>query len=119
MGKDDGFDKNLAELMGCSVSDVTKFYSTYRFCKNLTGKPVCGNNVTDMSYAYGGCHNIIGPAIIGPNVIDASGSYEQCYNISANAYVYSNNCNVSFIVGKRSIIILAMSGINGAISCNI
>lgn len=27
VGKDNGFDENLAELMGCSVSDVTKFYS--------------------------------------------------------------------------------------------
>ena len=27
VGKDNGFDQDLAELMGCSVSDVTKFYS--------------------------------------------------------------------------------------------
>jgi hypothetical protein len=65
-------------------------YATYRDCINLTGSPVCGNIVNNMSSTYNGCTNLTGPAIIGPNVTNASDAYANCYNISSNIYIYSN-----------------------------
>jgi hypothetical protein len=40
---------------------------TYSECRNLTGAPVCGENVTDMVYTY-----------------------YNCINLSSNGYFYSN-----------------------------
>jgi hypothetical protein len=41
---------------------------TYSYCRNLTGNPVCGNNVTNMFRTY-----------------------DSCYNLTGNMYMYSNN----------------------------
>jgi hypothetical protein len=37
-------------------------YETYARCSNLTGAPVCGNNVTNMGYTYFNCRNLSGNA---------------------------------------------------------
>ena len=34
--------------------------TAYDGCSNLTGAPVCGNNVEYMSYAYRNCSNLHG-----------------------------------------------------------
>ena len=33
-------------------------YFTYAYCNNLTGSPVCGPNVTNMTEAYIYCSNL-------------------------------------------------------------
>jgi hypothetical protein len=38
-------------------------YNTYFNCRNLTGNPVCGDNVTNMGYTYYNCYNLTGDAI--------------------------------------------------------
>jgi hypothetical protein len=60
---------------------------TYKGCYNLTGSPVCGNNVTNMFEAYAGCYNLTGTAIIGPNVVNIYQAYYMCNKIN-NIVVY-------------------------------
>jgi hypothetical protein len=69
----------------------------YSNCYNLTGNPVCGNKVTDISYAYDHCSNLHGTMKIFSKNIKA---VAQCFlgrNTSnrLNIYVYngSTTCN--------------------------
>ena len=51
---------------------------------NLTSKPICGANVTDMSLAYYHCTNMPGPAVCGNNVTNMSYAYEDCYKLTGS-----------------------------------
>ena len=64
-------------------------YSTYYNCQNLTGSPVCGNNVTNMTYTYYNCYNLTGSPVCGNNVTSMSYTYAYCTNLAGNAYFYS------------------------------
>ena len=74
-------------------NNVTDMSYTYLNCYNLTGSPVCGNNVTNMSWIYYNCFNLTGSPVCGNNVTSMSSAYEGCYNIAPNAYFYSNKVN--------------------------
>ena len=64
----------------------------YDGCDNLTGSPVCGNKVTDMSSAYYYCYNLTGNPVCGNNVTNISGAYYGCRNLKAGtSYFYSHN----------------------------
>ena len=49
-------------------SSLRNMAYAYFECYNLTGSPVCGNNVTDMRYTYFNCINITGSPVCGNNV---------------------------------------------------
>ena len=77
---------------------------TYYNCTNLTGSPVCGNNVTNMAETY-----------------------SNCKNIGANAYFYSNkisgsNCRNCFYAKDNSkrlnIYVHANTNTNTTVHCN-
>ncbi len=53
-------------------------YSAYDGCTNLTGSPVCGNNVTNMVSTYFQCPNLYGDM--------------YCYNASSIGYINMYNC---------------------------
>ena len=40
------------QMINFNHPNVTNMSSTYYNCRNLTGNPVCGDKVTNMSYAY-------------------------------------------------------------------
>ena len=63
---------------------------TYQNCNNLTGSPVCGNNVTDMFGTYVNCYNLTGSPACGSNVTTMYGTYMNCTNIAGNGYFYSS-----------------------------
>jgi hypothetical protein len=60
-----------------------------------------------MSYAYYDCYKLTGSPVCGPNVTDMSGAYHSCRNLSSNGYFYSNkianvcNCFASRNTKKR------------------
>jgi hypothetical protein len=56
----------------------------YYYCNSITGNPVCGNNVVDMRSAYYGCHMLTGSPAVGPNVINMSSAYSGCTNLTGN-----------------------------------
>ena len=64
--------------------NVTNMRGTYHMCYNLTGSPVCGENVIDMSYAYHNCYNLTGSPVCGENVIDMSDTYSNCRNLTGS-----------------------------------
>ena len=64
-------------------------YRTYWNCNNLTGSPVCGNNVTEMGSAYYNCTNISGNPACGKNVTGMFQTYYNCPNIYGNGYFYN------------------------------
>jgi hypothetical protein len=68
--------------------------STYHNCTNLTGNPVCGNNVTDMSLAYADCINLTGNPVCGNNVTGMSLAYDNCYNLTGNPVCGNNVTNM-------------------------
>ena len=74
-------------------------FNTYQFCENLTGHPVCGDNVTSMYCAYRGCKNIkvTGPIIIGPNVTNIGAAFMDCPDIKGDMYIYSNKVNSAYV----------------------
>ena len=63
----------------------------YDSCYNLTGNPVCGNNVTNMAYTYHRCYNLTGSPVCGENVTSMVMAYHNCRNLAGNTYVYSDN----------------------------
>ena len=67
--------------------------NTYYYCSNLTGSPVCGNNVTNMANTYFGCSNLTGSPVCGENVTNMYNTYYNCKNLSGNGYFYSANIN--------------------------
>ena len=62
----------------------------YSNCVNLTGSPVCGNNITDMRCVYSNCVNLTGSPVCGNNVKYMYQTYANCPNIAGNAYFYSS-----------------------------
>jgi len=50
-------------------------FNTYYNCFNLTGSPVCGDNVTNMSCAYHNCRNLTGAPVCGDNVTNMDHTY--------------------------------------------
>jgi YHS domain-containing protein len=74
---------------------VTNMSNTYRNCANLTGSPVCGNNVTNMSYTYYGCANLTGSPVCGEKVTKMISTYQGCKNLTGNAYFYSPNVSAA------------------------
>ena len=61
--------------------NVTDMSCAYQNCINLI-TPICGNNVTNMSYSYQNCYSLTGSPVCGPNVTDMSYAYQNCYNIT-------------------------------------
>ena len=62
----------------------------YQGCTNLTGSPVCGNNVLYLVDAYRDCINLTGAPTCGERVQYMNGAYYNCPNLYGNMYVYSN-----------------------------
>jgi hypothetical protein len=85
--------ENCYNLTGNPVcgNNVTSMSWAYCNCYNLTGSPVCGNNVISMYQTYCNCYNLTGSPVCGNNVIGMYGTYYNCYNLSGNMYMYSNN----------------------------
>ena len=88
---------------------------TYQNCHNLTGSPICGNNVTSMRYTYSNCYNLTGSPTCGDKVTDMAGTYSDCYNLTGspmcgdnvvymvNTYVNCYNLNGNFTCGPNII----------------
>ena len=71
-------------------------YFTYAGCVNLTGSPVCGNNVTDMGAAYSGCNKLTGRPVIGSNVKYFNTTYADCSNLIGSPICTDNVTNMAF-----------------------
>ena len=82
-----------SNLTGSPVcgNNVTDMRDAYSNCYNLTGSPVCGNNVTNMYFTYRDCHNLTDSPVCGPNAKDMAYTYYNCYNLFGNAYFYSSS----------------------------
>ena len=82
---------NCYNLTGSPVcgNNVREMQNTYHNCRNLTGSPACGNNVTNMYQTYYNCQNLTGSPVCGNNVFNMYRTYYNCKNIGANAYFYS------------------------------
>ena len=65
-------------------NNVTNMSYTYYACSNLTGSPVCGNSVIDMSRAYVGCRSLTGSPVCGPNVTNMGVAYQDCRNLTGS-----------------------------------
>ena len=94
----------------------------YKFCWSLTGSPVCGDNVIDMSgaYQYSGvtgspvcgpkvtnmagayayCHNLTGSPVCGNNVTDMASTYAGCINLTGSPVCGDNVIEMSFAYSK-------------------
>ena len=82
--------KNLTGSPVCG-NNVTNMYGTYSGCRNLTGSPVCGDNVTDMGHTYFYCYNLTGSPVCGNNVTSMWNTYAGCRNLNEGTfYFYSN-----------------------------
>ena len=97
--------KNMQNLInGNTPPCVRNMYYTYLNCTNLTGSPVCGDNVTNMGSTYHSCTNLTGSPVCGPNVTDMNGTYLYCTNLHGNMYMYSSHVsNVAGCFGGRNI----------------
>ena len=78
--------QNCYNLTGFPVcgDNVTGMAYTYRNCYNLTGSPICGNKVTSMASTYEGCYNLTGSPICGNNVTSMASTYRNCYNLTGS-----------------------------------
>jgi hypothetical protein len=65
-------------------------YGAYHNCYNLTGSPVCGENVTNMDAAYYLCSNLTGSPVCGENVTSMSGAYYGCRNLTGSPICGNN-----------------------------
>ena len=65
-------------------------YGAYSYCSNLTGSPVCGNNVSHLGFAYRNCSKLTGSPACGSNVTNMYCAYENCPNLYGDMFVYSN-----------------------------
>ena len=86
--------RNCINLTGSPVcgNNVTNMINAYQNCKNLTGSPVCGEKVTSMAYAYYDCINLTGSPVCGNNVTNMAGTYYGCVNLNADTfYIYAKN----------------------------
>ena len=77
---------NCYNLTGSPVcgNNVTNMYMTYSGCYNLTGSPVCGDNVTNMHRTYYNCRNLTGSPACGNNVTSMLSAYYHCINLGIN-----------------------------------
>ena len=66
-------------VCGPNVIDMS---GTYNCCSNITGSPVCGNNVTNMANAYYDCGNLTGSPVCGNNVTNMANVYDRCWNLT-------------------------------------
>ena len=78
---------NCRNLTGSPVcgDNVTNMVEAYFRCTNLTGNPVCGENVTNMSRAYTSCVNLTGPAVCGDKVTNMASAYSDCPKLKSPA----------------------------------
>ena len=88
---------NCSNLTGSPVCDNNVVYmnSTYYNCINLTGNPVCGPNVISMLQTYRGCNNLTGSPVCGNNVTSMLGTYRECTNLTGNPVCGPNVTNMS------------------------
>ena len=72
--------------------------STYAYCTNLTGSPVCGNKVTNMVNTYYKCTNLTGspafPEQYAQQDINAYSAYAYVPNIEGDVYLPPNIINI-------------------------
>ena len=87
-----------SNLTGSPVcgDNVTDMSGAYHNCSNLTGSPVCGNNVTNMSGAYSGCSNLTGSPVCGNNVTDMYSTYYNCSNLTGSPVCGDNVTSMAF-----------------------
>jgi hypothetical protein len=85
---------------------------TYSACLKLTGAPVCGNNVTNMSNAYSYCRNLYGNSYFySPNVSNMQNCF---YNRNA-----SNQLNIYVIKDSTTNTTIHTQNITGTSSAPI
>lgn len=86
---------NLQSFPNVKYDYVTNMLSAYQNCTNLTGSPVCGDNVIDMQNAYADCHNITGRPVCGNNVITMRDTYTNCWNLTGKPVCGPNVTNLA------------------------
>jgi hypothetical protein len=64
--------------------NVTNMLSTYEECTNLTGSPVCGDKVISMARTYSGCSNLTGSPVCGNSVTSMYHTYYNCSNLTGS-----------------------------------
>lgn len=74
---------NLTGSPLCS-DNVVSANSMYYNCENLTGSPICGANVADAGLMYFSCHNLTGSPVCGSNVVTATSMYSGCRNLTGS-----------------------------------
>jgi hypothetical protein len=79
-------------------SNVTNMSGTYSSCNKLTGSPVCGSKVTDMSSAYFNCANLTGSPACGSNVTNMAYAYYNCGKLDRTniRFLSKNITNVAY-----------------------
>ena len=82
---------NIDNFSNLNMDNLINMAYAYYSCRNLTGTPVCGKNVTDMHYAYAYCYNLTGAPVCGNNVTNMAYAYYNCKNLWGDAYVLSPN----------------------------
>ena len=89
---------NCSNLTGSPVcgNNVTNMYATYTNCSNLTGSPACSKNVTVMSFAYNNCRNLTGSPVCGPNVTNMSSTYKNCRKITGTPVCGNNVTMINY-----------------------
>ena len=97
---------NCQNLTGSPVcgNNVTAMTNAYYYCTNLTGSPVCGEKVTSMVNTYRNCVNLTGTPVFGNNVVYLNNAYRNCANLSSGTInLYSNNVSymTSCFYGKN------------------
>jgi hypothetical protein len=67
----------------------------YIYCWNLSGYPICGNNVTNMYNAYYRCYDISGNAYFYSNKVSNVGNCFRDVNKTLNVYVPANSVTLN------------------------
>lgn len=84
-------DENLTKLH--SIGDCIEEMMCIS-CLNLKGSPICGNNITNMTYAYAGCTNLTGSPVCGSNVTDMAEAYRDCRSLTGSPACGDNVTNM-------------------------
>ena len=71
-------------------SSIINMPNAFYNCRNLTGQPVCGNNVVNFYGAYYSCPNVSGTSSFGERVEDIRFSYYGGTNLSLPAIIPAN-----------------------------
>ena len=85
---------NIDNFTNLNMKKVIYMNNAYTNCRNLTGSPVCGENVINMVYAYYGCVNLTGSPACGENVINMEYAYAYCNNITGYPVCGENVTNM-------------------------